>query len=85
MVIINPPPQSGEGYIGMHFVSPSICPSVAFRVRSITYVCIDGLPSNLVQMLSSLRQCAVTQFDNWVSVHSDVVVPKYQMKASVGA
>ena len=30
------------------------------RVRSVTYVCIDGLPSNLVQMLSSLRQCAVT-------------------------
>jgi len=26
------------------------------RVCAITYVCIDGLPSNLVQMLSSLRQ-----------------------------
>ena len=82
MVIINPPPQSGEEYIGMHFISPSICP---FRVCSITYVHIDRLPSYLVQMLSSLRRCAVTQFDNWVPVHSDVVVPKYQMKASVGA
>ena len=29
-------------------------------VRSITYVCIDILPSNLVPMLSSLRWCAVT-------------------------
>ena len=29
-------------------------------VRAITYVCIDGLPSNLVQILSSLRRCAVT-------------------------
>ena len=34
--------------------------SVAFRVRSITYVCIDGLPSNLLQMLSALRWCTVT-------------------------
>jgi len=30
------------------------------RVRTITYVCIDRLPSNLVQMLSSLRPCALT-------------------------
>ena len=30
------------------------------RVCAITYVCIDGLQSNLVQMLSSLRRCAVT-------------------------
>jgi len=30
------------------------------RVYAITYLCIDVLPSNLVQMLSSLRQCAVT-------------------------
>ena len=30
------------------------------RVCSITFVCMDGLPSNLVQMLSSLRRCAVT-------------------------
>jgi len=30
------------------------------RVCAITYVYIDGLPSNLVQMLSSLRRCAVT-------------------------
>ena len=29
-------------------------------VCAITQICIDGLPSNLVQMLSSLRQCAVT-------------------------
>jgi len=38
----------------------SVRPSVTFRVRSITYVHIDGLPSNFVLMLSSLRQCAVT-------------------------
>ena len=48
----------------MHCVCPlvslSVCLSVTFRVRAITYVCIDGLPSNLVQMLSSLRRCAVT-------------------------
>ena len=30
-------------------------------VPAITYICIDGLPSNLVQMLSSLRQCAHIQ------------------------
>ena len=29
-------------------------------VCAVTYVCIDGLPSNLVQMLSSLRRCTVT-------------------------
>ena len=29
---------------------PSVCPSVTFRVRSITYVRIDGLPSNFVQI-----------------------------------
>ena len=56
--IINPPPQSGEGIIGKHFVRPSVCPSVTFHVRSITYVGIDGLPSNLVQMLPLLRRCA---------------------------
>ena len=44
----------------MHFVRQSVRPSVPFRVRSITYVCIDGLPPNLVQMLSSLRRCAVS-------------------------
>ena len=59
-LIFNPPPQSGEGILGMHFVSLSVRPSVTFRVCSITYVCIDGLPSNLVQMLSSLGRCAVT-------------------------
>jgi len=40
----------------MHFVRQSVClsvrpsvsQSVSFRVRSITYVRIDGLPSNLV-------------------------------------
>ena len=31
------------------------------RVRAITYICIDGLPSNLVQMLSSLKRCAYIQ------------------------
>jgi len=50
---INPPPWSGEGIIGMHFVRPSVCPSVrpsvTLRVSAITYVCIHGLPSNLVQ------------------------------------
>jgi len=30
-------------------------------VRAITYVCIDGLPSNLVQMLSLLGRCAYIQ------------------------
>jgi len=52
----------------MHFVLLSVCPSfhpsvcllVTFRVRAVTYICIDGLPFNLVQMLSSSRQCAVT-------------------------
>ena len=39
------------------------------RVCSITYAYIDGLPSNLVQMLSSKRQCAVTL--TWV--HSSKV------------
>jgi len=34
----------------MHFVRQSVCPSVTFRVRSITYVRIDGLPSNFVQI-----------------------------------
>ena len=54
--LINPPPRSGEGIIGMHFVRR---PSVTFRVHSITYIRIGGLPSNLVQRLSSLRRCAV--------------------------
>jgi len=47
----------------------SVRQSVTFRVRSITYVCIDGLPSNLVQMLSLLRQCAYIQeyLVNWSS------------------
>ena len=44
--IVNAPSRSGEGIIGMHSVSLSVCPSVTFRVRAITYVCIDGLPSN---------------------------------------
>ena len=58
-LFFNPPPRSGEGIIGIHFYRASVCPSVSFRVSFITYVCIDGLPSNLVQMLTSLRQCAV--------------------------
>ena len=41
-------------------VSLSVCMSVTFRGRAITNVCIDGLSSNLVQMLSLLRRCAVT-------------------------
>ena len=39
----------------------SVRPSVTFRVRSKTYIRIDGLPSNLVQMLSSLRRYAYIQ------------------------
>ena len=54
-----------EGIIGMHFV-PSVSLSVGQRLRShktfkgqsthahvraITHLCIDGLPSNLVQIL----------------------------------
>ena len=42
-------------------VRPSVCPSVTVRVRAITYIYIDGLPSNLVQMVSSLRRCAYIQ------------------------
>ena len=38
--------------------------SVTFRVLSITYLCIDALPYNLVQMFFSLRQIAVTL--SWV-------------------
>jgi len=41
-------------------IRQSVRPSVTFSVHAVTYVCIDGLPSNLVQMLSWLRQCAVT-------------------------
>jgi len=41
-------------------VRQSVGPSVTVRVHAVTYVCIDGLPSNLVQMVSSLRRCAVT-------------------------
>ena len=26
VLLFNPPPQSGEGIIGMHFVRPSVCP-----------------------------------------------------------
>ena len=55
--LVNPPPQNGEGVKGMQFVRQSVRPSVTFRVRSITYARIDGLPSNLVQMLSLLRRC----------------------------
>jgi len=58
-IFINPPAQSGEGDYRNAFCQ-SVRPSVTFRVRSITYIHVDGLPSNLVQMLSSLRRCAVT-------------------------
>ena len=59
-LFINPPTEWGGHY------KNALCPSVSLFVhniswsRAVTYVCIDGLPSNLVQMLSSLRQCAVT-------------------------
>jgi len=40
---------------------PSVSLSVfPFHVRALTYICIDELPSYLVQMLSSFRRCAVT-------------------------
>jgi len=58
--MINPPPRNAFQIIGMHFFSPSVRLSVTFRVPAITYLCIDWLPSNLVQMLSSLRRCALT-------------------------
>ena len=35
-------------------------------LRAVTYVCINGLPYYLVQMLSSLRQCALT----WTRIHN---------------
>jgi len=38
-------------------------------VRSVTYVRIDGLLSNWVQMLSSLRQCALTS----IRIHTSKV------------
>ena len=57
---VNSSPWSGEEIIGMHFVRMSVCMSVIFRVQAITNLCIDRLPYNLVQMLSSLRRCVVT-------------------------
>ena len=78
--IINPPPRNGEGIIGMHFVCPSVCPSVTFRVRAITYICIDGLPSHLVQMLSSLRRCALIL--TWILI-SKVKVHMRHLKVRV--
>jgi len=48
-MLFNPPPKCGEGIIGQ---------STLAGVRAISYLCIDGLPSNLLQMLSSLRRCA---------------------------
>ena len=54
-LVVNLPPWSEEGIIGMHFVCRSVHPSVTFRVRAITYICINGLPSYLVQILSSIR------------------------------
>ena len=58
--LFDPPLRSGEGIIGIHFVRLSVCPSVTFCVCSMTYVRINGLLSNLVQMLSSFRRCTVT-------------------------
>ena len=46
-------------------------------VRAITYVCFDILPSNLVQMLFSLRRCAVTLtwiYKSKVKVTRDIVI-----------
>ena len=42
---------------------PSVCLSVTFRVRAITYVRFDGLPSNLVQMLSSFIEAMCSDLD----------------------
>ena len=50
-MLFNPPPKCGEGIIGQ---------STLAGVRAISYLCIDGLPSNLLQMLSSMRRCAMT-------------------------
>jgi len=35
------------------------------RVHVITYLCINGLPDHLVQILSSLRRCPLTM--TWVN------------------
>ena len=57
---------AGDRIVKLHFVSlsvrQSVRHSVTFRIRAITYVCIDGLPSYLIQMLSSLRWCAVDPY-----------------------
>ena len=54
LVFFNPLPRSEEGIIRMHFVRLSVC-------LFVTYVCIDGLPSNFVQMFSLLRWCVYIQ------------------------
>ena len=57
---LNPPTRSAVGGDYRHALLPSICQSVIHlkgqsthaRVRAITNLCIDGLPYNLVHMLS---------------------------------
>jgi len=60
LILVTCPDSLIPRHGGMHFGRPSVCPSVTFRVHAITYICIDGLPSYMVEMLSSLRQCTVT-------------------------
>ena len=48
-------PQKSRSHKTFNIHSTHAC------VQAITYVCIDGLPSNLVQMLSLLRRCAYIQ------------------------
>ena len=60
LILVTCPDSIITRHGGMHFGRPSVCPSVTFRVHAITYICIDGLPSYLVQMLSWSRRCAVT-------------------------
>ena len=54
--------------------------STRARVRAITYVCIDGLPSNLIQMLSLLRRCAYIQ--EYLSLIKQLVFPIFPFLTS---
>ena len=55
-IALDPGPYlKGQGPTGQ--LKVRICHA---RVRTITYLCIDGIPYNLVQMFSYLRRCAVT-------------------------
>ena len=52
--------------------------SIHACVCSITYICINGLPSNLVQMLSSMKWCAVTRIHtSKVKVTQDILRSVY--------